>query len=117
MLRRLCGRVDPEATETRSNPEIDFLALCREAGLPMPAVNALVEGRMVDFSWPRARLVVEVDTYRFHGDRTAFERDHESTMVLRRAGYEVLRTTDRMLEGDAARTFLGLVSELLSSRV
>jgi Transcriptional regulator, AbiEi antitoxin len=49
MLRRLCTQVDPNAVDARSNPEIDFLALCRQAGLPTPQVNVLVEERLVDF--------------------------------------------------------------------
>jgi len=98
MLRRVCAQVDPGAVETRSNPEIDFLALCREARLPTPQVNVLVEGKLVDFFWPKARLIVEVDSYRYHADRPAFEQDGESTIVLMGAGYKVLRPTDRMLE-------------------
>lgn len=100
MLRRLCHQVDPGAVETRSNPEIDFLALCREAGLPTPAVNVLVEGRLVDFLWSRERLVVEVDSYRYHGDRAAHQRDSESTIALMAAGYKVLRPTDRTIEAN-----------------
>jgi hypothetical protein len=98
MLRQLCARVDPIAVETRSSPEIDFLALCREAELPTPQVNVLVEGRLVDFFWPKERLVVEIDTYRYHADPPAFERDGQSTIALMAAGYKVLRPTDRMLE-------------------
>jgi very-short-patch-repair endonuclease/predicted transcriptional regulator of viral defense system len=98
MLRCLCHRVDPEAVEARSNPEVDFLALCREARLPSPRVNVMVEGRMVDFFWPPAGLVVEIDSYQYHGDRSAFERDHESTVTLMSAGYRVLRFTEEMLE-------------------
>jgi hypothetical protein len=100
MLQRLCAQVDPIAVETRSNPEIDFLALCREAELPTPQVNVLVEGRFVDFFWPKERLVVEIDTYRYHADPPAFERDGQSTIALMAAGYKVLRPTDRMLEKD-----------------
>jgi hypothetical protein len=98
MLRRLCAQVDPRAVETRSNPEIDFLALCRKANLPTPQVNVLVEGKLVDFLWPKERLIVEVDSYRYHGDPPAFEQDSESTVTLMMAGYKVLRPTDRMLE-------------------
>jgi very-short-patch-repair endonuclease len=98
MLRRLCTQVDPNAVETRSNPEIDFLALCREENLPTPQVNVLVEGRLVDFFWPKERLVVEVDSYRYHADRPSHERDGRSTIALMTAGYKILRPTDRMLE-------------------
>lgn len=115
-LRRLCIQVDPRATEARSNPEIDFLALCREAKLPPPEVNVLVEGRMVDFHWRHARLIVEIDSYRYHGDRPAFERDHASTVVLMAAGYKILRATDLMLEEDP-NPFLHLVHKALQPAV
>lgn len=113
-LRRLCGQIDPRAVDTRSNPEIDFLAFCRKANLPPPAVNVLVEGRLVDFFWPKERLVVEIDSYRYHGDPAAFERDHKSTLALMAADYEVLRITDRMLEDDP-RAFMALVRESLNT--
>jgi very-short-patch-repair endonuclease len=108
MLWRLCGQVDPEAVETRSNPEVDFIALCRDANLPAPRTNVTIEGRLVDFLWPAAGLIVEVDSYQYHADRPAFERDHNSTVALMAAGYRVLRTTDLMLENDPA-PFMRLV--------
>jgi very-short-patch-repair endonuclease len=112
MLRRLCAQVDPSAVETRSNPEIDFLALCREAKLPTPQVNVLVEGKLVDFFWPKERLVVEVDSYRYHADRPAYERDSQSTITLMTAGYKILRPTDRMLE-ENPRPVMNLVRQAL----
>jgi len=112
MLWRLCEVVDPEAVETRSNPEIDFIAMCREAGLPAPRNNVTIEGRLVDFIWPATGLVVEIDSYRYHGDRPAFERDHSSTLALTAAGYRVLRVTERMLEEDP-RPFMGVVRDAL----
>jgi hypothetical protein len=114
LLRRLCGQVDPGAVDARSNPEIDFLALCREAGLPAPEVNVLVENRLVDFFWPKEQLVIEIDSYWCHSDRAAFERDHRSTVALMASGYEVLRITDKMLEDDSP-TAMHLVRESLNT--
>jgi hypothetical protein len=114
-LRRLAEQVDPRAAETRSPTEIDFLALCRKVGLPLPQVNVQVEGRLVDFFWPEARLIVETDGYAYHNDRPAFERDHESTVALTAAGYEVHRATHRMLERNP-NPFLGVVNSVLTRR-
>lgn len=102
-LRTVVGSADPRAVEARSPLEIDFLALCRGAGLPAPQVNVLVEGRLVDFLWPRERVVVETDGYDYHRDRAAFERDHESTLALEAAGYAVRRATYRMLRQEPRR--------------
>jgi very-short-patch-repair endonuclease len=99
-LRRVAARVDPQMRETRSDAEIDFFALCRDHGLPLPQVNVLVEGYLVDFHWPRERLIVETDTYSFHGDRRAFERDRKATVVLSSAGYLVHRFTWEMIESE-----------------
>jgi Transcriptional regulator, AbiEi antitoxin/Protein of unknown function (DUF559) len=96
-LRRVAARVDPRAADAVSPLEVDFLALCQRADLPLPQVNVLVEGRIVDFLWPRAKLIVETDGYAFHGDRPSFERDRESSIALAEAGYEVYRMTYRML--------------------
>lgn len=92
--------------ETRSELERRFLRLCRGAGLPQPAVNVPVGGIEVDFLWPGARVVVELDGYAFHSDRAAFERDRERDARLQLAGYRVLRVTHRRLveEPDAVIT-------------
>jgi Protein of unknown function (DUF559) len=113
-LKRIASQVDPSAADARSVTEVDFLALCREAGIPLPQVNVIVEGRLVDFYWPTAQLIVETDSYRYHHDRPAFERDHESTVALMSAGYKVLRTTYKMLERNPV-PFLGLVRDSLKA--
>lgn len=99
-LRKVAALVDPRAIDTRSPPEVDFLALCRESGVPLPQVNVLVEGHLVDFFWPRDRLIVEADSYSFHRDRVSFEHDRESSVELANAGYLVHRVTRRMIERD-----------------
>ena len=111
-LRDVARAADPRARDVRSPLEVDFLALCRDAGLPHPQVNVLVEGLLVDFLWPSERLVVETDSYTFHRDRLSFERDHANTVALTAAGYEVLRTTYGMLEANPD-PFLGLVRNAL----
>jgi very-short-patch-repair endonuclease len=88
--------------------------LCRRQGLRLPQVNVLVEGKLVDFYWPRERLIVEADSYGYHGDRPAFERDHQATVALQVAGYRVLRTTYRMLR-DNPDPLLRLVRESLAA--
>jgi uncharacterized protein DUF559 len=114
-LWRLARQVDPSAADSRSPGEIDLLALCRKAGLPSPQVNVLVKGHLVDFLWPKARVIVEADSYGYHRDRPSFERDHASTIELMAAGYRVFRATYRMLQNNPG-PFLGLVQDALSSQ-
>jgi len=111
-LERLVEEVDPRAAEARSPMEVDFLALCRKARLPLPQVNVLVEGLLVDFLWPGPRVIVETDSYTYHGDRPAFERDHERMAILQAAGYTVHCATRKMLEHNPG-FFLGLVRQSL----
>lgn len=99
-LFRIAMEMDPEARETRSDGEVDFLALLRRAGLPAPAVNALVAGHMVDFLWPEQGVIVETDSWEYHGSRPSFEEDRRRDVELTAAGYDVHRATHRMLARD-----------------
>lgn len=82
---------------TRSDLERDFLRLCRRHRLPIPGVNVKVGRWTVDFLWPRHRLAVETDSYRYHRGTVAFENDHARDLDLRRRGDDVRRFTDRQL--------------------
>jgi len=57
-----------------------------------------LRGSLLDFCWPDARLIVEVDGHPFHSSRPAVERDHCRDLIHREAGYEVIRFTARQLE-------------------
>jgi Protein of unknown function (DUF559) len=114
-LRQIVLEVDPEALETRSISEIDFLALCRQAGLPIPAVNVLVEGHLVDFLWSSQRVIVETDSWSHHGNKPTFEKDRQTDVDLIAAGYEVHRATYKMLERNPD-PFLSNVRRALHAR-
>jgi very-short-patch-repair endonuclease len=86
----------------------------REAGLPTPEVNVLVEEFEVDAYWPSARLVVELQSYAYHSDREAFERDHAKLARLKLAGYEVLALTWRQVTEEPAWV-VGAVRALLDT--
>jgi Protein of unknown function (DUF559) len=114
-LKRVGLALDPRAAQTLSSLEVDFLSLCGRAGLPLPQVNALAEGYMVDFLWPAERVIVETDGYAYHANRSAFERDRMRTVTLEAAGYVVHRATYRMLADNPA-AFLALVRGSLQRR-
>jgi very-short-patch-repair endonuclease len=101
-LGRVLAEHVPGTTVTRSVLEERMLALCRAHGLPRPRVNHYVEGLEVDFVFPGKRVLIETDSWRYHRDRTAFERDRERDAVFARAGYRVLRFTDRQMRSDPA---------------
>jgi very-short-patch-repair endonuclease len=110
-LAELAGAIEPRL---RSPLEAQLLSLCREQALPMPRVNAVVEGFEVDFSWPEQRLIVETDGHVHHGTRAAFERDRERDSALIAEGWRVVRITHRRL---AKPEEVGdLLERLLSAR-
>lgn len=88
--------------DTRLELERRFVEFCRDAGVPAPAVNAVIEGYTVDAVWPAARLVVELDSYAFHHTRKSFETDRARDAALQVAGFRVLRLTHRRLEAEPA---------------
>jgi very-short-patch-repair endonuclease len=85
------------APDTRSKNERRFLALIRAARLPEPSVNVFVAGIVVDFFWPEHRLVVEVDSYRFHHTPADRAADRRKERTLKTAGCTVLRVPDTEL--------------------
>jgi hypothetical protein len=64
-----------EVRVTLSELERRFLALLADQGLPLPNTNRPAGGRRVDCRWPEQRLTVELDSYRYHRTRYAWEQD------------------------------------------
>lgn len=104
-----------EAHGTRSELEARFLQLCRRHRLPQPDVNARVATYVVDFLWSEYRLIVELDGYRAHAGRSAFESDRARDAELKLLGYEVVRFTWRQLGAEPAAV-AHTVRTLLRSR-
>jgi very-short-patch-repair endonuclease len=86
--------------DTRSPLEDDFLRLIKQAGLPAPSVNTLIAGHLVDASWPRWRLVVELDSRTYHSSPRAFEQDRLRDTDLQKHGWRVMRVTRRRLTSE-----------------
>jgi very-short-patch-repair endonuclease len=96
-LTRALTEHEAGTTVTRSELEELFLSLCINQGLERPRPGARVAGLEVDFLFPTRRLVVELDGYRYHRTRKAFERDRERDAILAAAGLRTLRFTHRQL--------------------
>jgi len=71
--------------------------------LPPPQTNVLVDGDEVDALWPDARLIVELDSWEFHGHRAAFEKDRDRDTDHLLAGYRTIRVTHRKLSEQPER--------------
>jgi very-short-patch-repair endonuclease len=97
---------------TRSQAERRLRSLLKAAELPQPVANERIVGLMVDFCWPEAKLILEVDGFRFHGGRAAFERDRRRDQRLAAAGFQVIRITWRQLEEEPMAVLARLAQAL-----
>ena len=73
---------------TRSNAEAVALEILHDAGVEPPVVNERVAGEEADLSWPRRRLIVEIDGPRYHRFR---DEDARKERAWAEAGYTVRR--------------------------
>ena len=93
--RVLADYTEPEPT--RSELEREIRKLCKNHNLPLPSQNVAVLGHDVDAYWP-PDLIAELDSWKFHKTRKAFEEDRAKAAKLEGAGYRVLRFTWRQLK-------------------
>ena len=84
-----------EPAITRSRAERRFRKLLQDAGLPEPKTNLQIAGYNADFVWEAEKVILEVDGWRWHGHRRAFENDRKKGMAFADAGYHVIRVTWR----------------------
>ena len=93
---------------TLSVLEERFLGVLDSAALPLPVTNIPLDGGYVDCRWPDRRLTVELDSYRFHHSRHAWEEDRRRERVARARGDEFRRYT----YGDVVEEPAGMLAEL-----
>jgi very-short-patch-repair endonuclease len=91
--RKLRAVLRGDTPITLSRLEKRFLVLLREAGLPAPRTNRPAGGYRVDCRWPDHRLTVELDSYRYHHSRHAWEQDRRREREARARGDEFRRYT------------------------
>jgi Transcriptional regulator, AbiEi antitoxin len=78
---------------TLSALERRFLDRLDEASLPHPLTNKSADGRRVDCRWPQHNLTVELDSYRYHSSRHAWERDRRREREAHARGDDFRRYT------------------------
>jgi len=69
-----------------SELERGFIALLEEHGLPLAQTNIPKGAHWVDCWWAELKLTVELDTYRYHGTRYAWEKDQRRERAARKRG-------------------------------
>jgi very-short-patch-repair endonuclease len=111
-LRKQLRYWDPEMRRALSVLETMFIRMCKQHGLEVPKANEWVCGLLVDFVWFGQRVVVEVDGFTYHGDRLAFERDHDRPAILMRNGYLRLSFTWRQVVEDPEQVVATVLAAL-----
>ncbi|MDQ3953386.1 MAG: type IV toxin-antitoxin system AbiEi family antitoxin domain-containing protein [Actinomycetota bacterium] len=106
-LREALGAYAADARPAASPLEARCARMLAKSRLPAPRRQHEVRiggrRRRVDFAWPAARVALEVDGYRWHSSRGAWESDRERLRDLRRAGWTVIQATHDDLERDFRR--------------
>jgi very-short-patch-repair endonuclease len=82
-----------DARVTLSKLEQRFLQLLEHEGLELPQTNRKAGARRVDCRWPVHRLTIELDGYRYHRSRHAWERDRRREREARARGDDFRRYT------------------------
>lgn len=105
-------RTHPQATRieavigedpSRSWLEDEFRPWLRRFKLPEARFNVLVNGREVDVYFPQERLIVELDGYRVHRGRAAFENDRDRDADMLVNGMPTVRITRRRIRSASAK--------------
>jgi very-short-patch-repair endonuclease len=76
-----------------SKLERRFRAQLRAAGLALPQTNTEAGSHYVDCRWPDHKLTVELDSYRYHHTRHAWEQDRRRDREARQRGDQFRRYT------------------------
>jgi hypothetical protein len=86
---------------TRSGFEDDFVAFCRQFGLPTPETGVIVAGHEVDALFVEERVIVELDSWLFHSSRTSFEDDRRRDADTLMADHVTVRLTEERFDAPA----------------
>lgn len=98
VMRELLQGRDPSAEVPQSVFETRPLRLLKRGGLSAPVLqhpvydNRGVVG-MIDFAWPKERVAIEADGFRWHSARTRFEHDRARRNRLTLLGWRVIHVT------------------------
>ena len=110
-------RLEWASLATESALEDRFVSLVRRSGAPVPTAQFEVRdglGRFVcraDFAYPDHRILIELDSERYHLDRETFQRDREKQNTAQQLGWTVYRFTWQQLSDDPA-SVLGVLASL-----
>jgi hypothetical protein len=97
-----------DAHVTLSELERIFRRLLQGDGLDLPETNRPAGGRYVDCRWPKHKLTVELDSYRYHNTLRAWELDRRREREAYARGDQFRRYT----YGDVTERVQSMLAEL-----
>ena len=102
-LRRVLEHGDLSGENVpKSGLEERFASLCAKHGLPKPAINRWIllgdEYHQVDFLWRAQKVVIEVDSKRYHQTGWKLARDARRDELLPASGYRHDRVSEDLLD-------------------
>ncbi len=96
-IARLAALIADDPVETQHKNERRMFSICREFGIPRPLTQHRIDVGdrtfHADFCWPELHLIVEFDSWRWHGGRTRTESDRDRDQLLKIAGLDTVRFT------------------------
>jgi very-short-patch-repair endonuclease len=111
-LRRALNEHLPLLAKTATEIEQLFIALCERHGISLPDVNVPLCGFKVDALWREQRLVVELDGGPAHSTPAQMYRDRNRDLMLRAAGYRVMRYAWHQVVDQGERVAADLLTQL-----
>ncbi|MGI8727712.1 MAG: type IV toxin-antitoxin system AbiEi family antitoxin domain-containing protein [Solirubrobacterales bacterium] len=115
LARELLSSYLPMPAQLRSNLERTFWEDWRQEDHPEPELNASYWGEEVDVLWRDRALVLELDGWRYHRTSVDRARDEERDLKLARAGAQVLRISDVLVDQDIGGA-ISAIAEILDRR-
>jgi very-short-patch-repair endonuclease len=97
-----------DAKVALSKLERRFLEILDANDLELPETNKQIGRYYVDCRWPARKLTIELDSYRYHGTRHAWEQDRKREREARKRGDDFRRFT----WGDVFEEPQALINEL-----
>jgi very-short-patch-repair endonuclease len=98
LMRVLLEERSPGYVAPRSVAESLMLRVLRQGGLPRPVLQfphpaPEFADRYVDGAYPDERILIEVDSRRWHTQVAAISRDHDRDFAAKKAGWDTYRFT------------------------
>jgi very-short-patch-repair endonuclease len=116
-VHQVLARRIPGYDPLDSDFETRVLRVLTSAGLPVPRQQypVTLDGQLVhlDLAYPEARLAIELDSWKWHGTRSAFDDDRWRDASLAKMRWLTLRLTFTMTDAD----IIDLVRAVLADRL